>query len=52
MSRGLTEEPAEPEAEQPTNKDLLQMIYALGMFMEDLEKKIDEIRAKVDKLVE
>ena len=52
MSRGLADEPTPPEAEQPQNSDLLQMIYALGLFMEDIEKKIDAMKAEVDKFVE
>lgn len=48
MSRGLTDEPNEPEQEQPENIDLLQMIYALGLYIEDVDKKIVAIAKKLD----
>jgi hypothetical protein len=52
MSRGLTDEPAEPEKEQPEPVEIMQMVYALGLYLEDIEKKIDAIKEQVDKLVE
>lgn len=52
MSRGLTDEPEVPEEEQPKPVDIMQMIFALGAYLEDIEKKIDAIKEKVDKLVE
>jgi hypothetical protein len=41
MSRGLTEEPEEPENPEPTIQDLISLMYALGMYLEDIEKKVD-----------
>lgn len=52
MSRGLSDQPEEPAKEQPEPMDIMQMIYALGMFLEDVEKKVDEMNGKLDKLIE
>lgn len=52
MGRGLTDEPDEPKAEQPEPMDIMQMVYALGMYLQDIETKIDAIKEQVDKLVE
>jgi hypothetical protein len=41
MSRGLTEDLPEPETPEPTIQDLINLMYALGMYLEDIEKKVD-----------
>lgn len=41
MSRGLTEDIPEPENPEPTIQDLISLMYALGMYLEDIEKKVD-----------
>ena len=42
MSRGLTDdfEPEEPEVD---NKTVLEMVYALGAYLEQVDDKIDKI---------
>ncbi len=52
MSRGLADEPEAPKEDQPEPMDILQMVYALGMYLQDIETKIDELKEQVDKLVE
>lgn len=48
MSRSLTEEPEEQKV-QPENIDLLEMIYALGLYLQDIEAKVDALHEKMDK---
>lgn len=51
MSRGLTEEAPEQKA-QPEPVDIMEMIYALGLYLQDIERKIDEIGEKVQRLLD
>jgi hypothetical protein len=51
MSRGLTEEPEEQKT-QPENIDLMEMIYALGLYLQDIEKKLDSLHEKVEQCQE
>lgn len=51
MGRSLTDEPEEPKEEQPEPLDILQMVYALGMYLQDIETKIDEMSKKLDEVI-
>lgn len=42
MSRSIMDEPAEKKPE-PTSTQLMEMIWAVAIYMEDIEKKIDAI---------
>jgi hypothetical protein len=51
MSRGLTEDAPEHK-EQPEPVDLMEMIYALGLYLQDIERKIDELNEKMQRLLD
>ncbi len=42
MSRGLTDD-FQPEEPEITNQGLLELIYALGAYLEQVDEKIDKI---------